>query len=152
MFCSFSEFFTELLHNAKKDLHEMFVKTYGLLYRENAEIFTQLFEDLLKYYKGTDKSLTSTLDKFFENLLRRMFQLLNVQHKFDDVYLKCVTSKMDQLKPFGAVPQKLSSQVRRSFIAARTFVQGLAIGRDVILEVAKVLNLRIEYIYSLLCS
>ncbi|XP_071159085.1 glypican-6-like [Mytilus edulis] len=133
----FDEFFTELLHNAKKDLHEMFVKTYGLLYRENAEIFTQLFEDLLKYYKGTDKSLTSTLDKFFENLLRRMFQLLNVQHKFDDVYLKCVTSKMDQLKPFGAVPQKLSSQVRRSFIAARTFVQGLAIGRDVILEVAK---------------
>jgi hypothetical protein len=59
-----------------------------------------------------------------------MFQLLNVQHKFDDNYLKCVTSKMDQLKPFGDVPQKLSSQVKRSFIAARTFVQGLAIGRD----------------------
>lgn len=133
----FDEFFTELLQNAKKDLHEMFVRTYGLLYRENAEIFTQLFDDLLEYYKGTDKSLTNTLDSFFENLLSRMFQLLNVQHKFDDQYLKCVTSKMDQLKPFGDVPQKLSSQVKRSFIAARTFVQGLAIGRDVILEVAK---------------
>ena len=107
-----SEFFTELLRNAKKDLHEMFVRTYGLLYRENAEIFTELFEDLLEYYKGTDKSLTDTLNRFFENLLRRMFQLLNVQHKFDDNYLKCVTSKMDQLKPFGDVPQKLSSQVK----------------------------------------
>lgn len=133
----FNEFFTELLENAKEDLHQMFVRTYGLLYRDNAEIFTTLFNNLLDYYKGTDKSLTDTLNEFFKTLLKKMIELLNPTHEFNDQYLQCLSSKMDQLKPFGDVPTKLSSQVKRSFIAARTFVQGLAIGRDVIAEVAK---------------
>ena len=30
------------------------------------------------------------------------------------------------------LPQKLSIQVKRAFIAARTFVQGLGVGRDVL--------------------
>ncbi|KAK3095383.1 hypothetical protein FSP39_014061 [Pinctada imbricata] len=135
----FDEFFTELLDKAKTDLHEMFVKTYGLLYQQNSYVFTSLFEDLRSYYKGTDLSLLTVLDRFFQTLFRKMFQLLNVSHKFTDNYLDCVTSQMDKLKPFGDVPQKLSSQVKRSFVAARTFVQGLAIGRDVILEVLKIL-------------
>lgn len=116
----------------------MFVRTYGLLYRENAEIFTSLFKDLLDYYKGTDNSLTDTLNSFFKTLLKRMIQLLNPTHEFNEKYLQCLSSKMKDLKPFGDVPMKLSSQVKRSFIAARTFVQGLAIGRDVIAVVAKV--------------
>ena len=134
----FSEFFTELLDNAKRDLHEMFVRTYGLLYQQNSHVFTDLFLDLRSYYKGKDISLLDALDKFFTTLLQKMFELLNAQYKFDEPYLNCVTEYMEELKPFGDVPQKLSIQVKRAFIAARTFVQGLAIGRDVILAVSKV--------------
>lgn len=83
-------------------------------------------------------SLTGALDVFFKKLFSKMFELLSVPHKFSDQYLDCVTSQMQNLKPFGDTPGKLSTQVKRSFVAARTFVQGLAIGRDVILEVLKV--------------
>ena len=137
-FLLFSAFFTELLDNAKQDLHEMFVRTYGLLYQQNSHIFTDLFKDLRDYYKGRDVNLVDALDTFFTTLLQRMFELLNAQYSFDQTYLQCVSEYMDELKPFGDVPQKLSVEVRRSFIAARTFVQGLSIGRDVILAVSKV--------------
>ncbi|OWF36477.1 glypican-6-like [Mizuhopecten yessoensis] len=134
----FDEFFTELLDNAKKDLHEMFVKTYGLLYQQNSDVFANLFKDLRSYYKGTDISLFDALDNFFRNLLRKMFMLLNPTLVFDETFLRCVTSQMSKLKPFGDTPQQLSLKIKRSFVAARTFVQGLAIGRDVVLEVLKI--------------
>ena len=119
-------------------MHEMFVKTYGLLYQQNAEIFSDLFNDLRAYYKGKDRNLVDVMDNFFSRLLQKMFELLNSQYIFDDDYLSCVTERMNDLKPFGDVPIKLSTQVKRAFIAARTFVQGLAIGRDVILGIMEV--------------
>lgn len=134
----FSEFFTELLENSKKDLHEMFVRTYGLLYQQNAEVFSKLFRDLKMYYKGESLNLVDILNDFFTNLLQRMFELLNAQYVFEKDYLHCVTRHMDDLKPFGDIPQKLKLQVKRAFIAARTFVRGLAIGRDVILAMERV--------------
>ena len=99
----------------------------------NSEVFANLFRDLRSYYKGKDSSLVDILNKFFINLLQKMFELLNAEYHFDEDYLHCVTRHMDALKPFGDIPQKLKLQVKRAFIAARTFVQGLAIGRDVIL-------------------
>ncbi|KAL8595475.1 hypothetical protein ACOMHN_024174 [Nucella lapillus] len=134
----FDQFFTELLDNAREELHEMFVKTYGLLYQQNAQIFADLFSDLRAYYKGKDRNLVDVMDTFFSRLLQRMFELLNGQYEFDDDYLTCVTERMSDLKPFGDVPGKLSTQIKRAFIAARTFVQGLAIGRDVILSVMEI--------------
>ena len=135
---SLADFFTELLENARTDLHEMFDRTYGLLYRQNSYVFTDLFDDLRNYYRGSNINLVEALDTFFSTLLQKMFELLNAQYSFDEAYLQCVTEHMDELKPFGTVPHKLSVQVKRAFIAARTFVQGLQIGRDVVLAMSKV--------------
>jgi hypothetical protein len=97
-----------------------------------------LFNDLRSYYKGKDLNLGEALDRFFTVLMQKMFELINAQYRFDQSYLNCVTEYMDDLKPFGDVPHILSHQVKRAFVAARTFVQGLAIGRDVINAVSKV--------------
>ncbi|KAK2157535.1 hypothetical protein LSH36_189g03063 [Paralvinella palmiformis] len=106
----FDVFFTELLDNAKRDLHEMFVRTYGLLYQQNSRVFIDLFHDLKSYYKGRDINLLDALDNFFSTLLQKMFELLNSQYTFDDAYMQCVTEHMDELKPFGDVPSKLAVQ------------------------------------------
>jgi len=134
----FDTFFMELLEKSKRDLHEMFIQTYGLLYRQNAHIFTNLFEDVKDYYKGGGINLMDALDNFFTILYQKMFELINSQYQFDANYLTCVAEHMDDLKPFGDVPQKLSVQVNRAFIAARTFVQGLSIGREVVFAVSKI--------------
>lgn len=39
---------------------------------------------------------------------------------------------MNELKPFGDVPDKLSVQIKRSFVATRTYAQVLATGAEVL--------------------
>lgn len=134
----FDEFFLELLDNSERSLNSMFTLTYGKLYIQNSEIFQDLFTELKRYYTGGNVNLEEMLNDFWSKLLERMFQLLNSQYHFTDDYLECVSKYTDQLKPFGDIPRKLKAQVTRAFIAARTFVQGLMVGREVANRVAKV--------------
>ncbi|KAL8180787.1 UNVERIFIED_CONTAM: Glypican-4 [Gekko kuhli] len=132
------EFFRELLENAEKSLNDMFVRTYGLLYMQNSEMFKDLFVELKKYYTDGNVNLEEMLNDFWARLLERMFRLVNPQYHFSDEYLECVSKYTEQLKPFGDVPRKLKLQVTRAFVAARTFAQGLAAARDVIARVSAV--------------
>nr|XP_008122154.1 PREDICTED: glypican-4 [Anolis carolinensis] len=134
----FDEFFRELLENAEKSLNDMFVRTYGLLYMQNSEMFKDLFVELKRYYLGNSVNLEEMLNEFWARLLERMFRLVNPQYHFSDEYLECVSKYTEQLKPFGDVPRKLKLQVTRAFVCARTFVQGLAVARDVIGKVSPV--------------
>lgn len=47
-------------------------------------------------------------------------------------YLFCVSEHMNELKPFGDVPDKLSVQIKRSFVATRTYAQVLATAAEVL--------------------
>lgn len=136
-FC-LTEFFLELLDNSEKSLHHMFVRTYGSLFMQNSEIFEDLFLELRRYYTGGNVNLEEMLGDFWARLLEKMFQLLNSQFTFTDEYLECVSKYTDQLKPFGDTPRKLKVQITRALAAARTFVQGLMVGREVANRVAKV--------------
>lgn len=132
------EFFLELLENTERSLNEMFVRTYGKPYMQNAEVFENLFAELKRYYTGGNVNLEEMLNDFWSRLLERMFTLLNSQYVITEDYLECISKYTDQLKPFGDVPRKLKAQVTRAFIAARTFVQGLSVGREVAQRVSKV--------------
>ncbi|KAJ6653790.1 hypothetical protein lerEdw1_008720 [Lerista edwardsae] len=134
----FDEFFRELLENAEKSLNDMFVRTYGLLYMQNSEMFKDLFVELKRYYTGGNVNLEEMLNDFWARLLERMFRLVNPQYHFSDEYLECVSKYTEQLKPFGDVPRKLKLQVTRAFVVARTFAQGLAVARDVVARVSVV--------------
>lgn len=127
----FDDFFKELLKKSKKDFHEMFLKTYGMLYEKNADVFTDLFDGLESYYAIGNVNLMDTLDSFFTILYQKMFTVLNAQYTFDQKYLGCVSEFMEELQPFGDVPRKLSLQIRRAFVAARVFVRGLVFGKEV---------------------
>lgn len=136
----FDKFFRELLKNAEVSLHSMFVRTYGMMYVQNAELFKNFFEALTRYYQSgsTAVNLESMLSDFWADLLERMFRLVNVQYDFSDAYMECVSRHTEQLQPFGDVPRKLRIQLTRAFVAARTFVRGLALMPDVVNKVSTV--------------
>jgi len=119
----------ELIDGSGRELHDMFTRTYGILYQQNAQVFSELFHDLRTYYRGSELDLDAVLDAFFSSLLLKMFTLLNGQYVFDERYLGCITDRgSGELAPFGDVPQKLGVQVKRALIAARTFHHGLTAG------------------------
>ncbi|XP_057706781.1 glypican-4 isoform X2 [Corythoichthys intestinalis] len=136
----FDKFFRELLKNAEISLHSMFVRTYGMMYVENAELFKNFFESLTRYYVSGSAAvnLESMLSDFWADLLERMFRLVNVQYEFSDAYMECVSRHTEQLQPFGDVPRKLRIQLTRAFVAARTFVRGLNLMPEVVNKVSTV--------------
>uniref|UniRef100_A0A182IVS7 Glypican n=1 Tax=Anopheles atroparvus TaxID=41427 RepID=A0A182IVS7_ANOAO len=120
------EFFEQLLGESKHEFHAMFKRTYGTIYEQNSYVFADLFAELERYYAHGKVDLSETMDHFFNILFQKMFTVLNAQYTFDNKYLGCVSEHMKELKPFGDVPDKLSVQIKRSFVATRTYAQALA--------------------------
>jgi len=131
------DFIYALLLKAQREFHEMFTRTYGIIYQKNADVFQEYFRELKKYYDRGNINLADSTQAFFETLYQRMFQVLNAQYKFDNPYLTCVAEHMDSLKPFGDVPRKMSSSVKRSLVAARTLVKSLRAGHSVANQMTK---------------
>lgn len=136
----FDKFFRELLKNSEVSLHKMFVRTYGMMYVQNAELFKNFFESLRRYYSAGSSAvnLDSMLSDFWADLLERMFRLVNVQYEFTESYMECVSRHTEQLQPFGDVPRKVRIHLSRAFVAARTFVRGLALMPEVVNKVSTV--------------
>uniref|UniRef100_A0A672GYH5 Glypican 2 n=1 Tax=Salarias fasciatus TaxID=181472 RepID=A0A672GYH5_SALFA len=132
------QFFRELIDISEKSMSQMFTKTYGRLFTQNAHIFQELFVEFRRYYSGGSVSLTEVLSDFWSRLVEKVFSLVNPQYQFSDDYLECVSKHAEQLQPFGDVPRKLRVQVSRAFIAARALSQALATGRDIVNKVTKV--------------
>ncbi|CAH1102437.1 unnamed protein product [Psylliodes chrysocephalus] len=121
----FDDQFQGMMKTSKKEFHEMFQRTYGKIYLQNSDVFSDFFSELETYYKKGSVRLSETMDTFFGILYQRMFTVINSQYTFDDTYLDCVSSHMQEMKPFGDVPHKLGVQLRRSFVATRTFFKSL---------------------------
>lgn len=129
---NYSDSFGDLLALSKREFHSMFQRTYGIIYEQNAYVFADLFGELEKYYSNGRVDLVKAMDLFFNKLYQKMFTVLNAQFAFDERYLTCVSEHMKELKPFGDVPDKLSIQIKRAFVATRTFVKSLTTAASVL--------------------
>ena len=52
--------------------------------------------------------------------------------------MSCVADNMDTIRPFGDVPRKLASSVKRSLVAARALVKALKTGHEIANQMTKV--------------
>lgn len=50
--CPSADFFRELIDLSEKSMNQMFTKTYGRLFTQNAHVFQELFVELRRYYSG----------------------------------------------------------------------------------------------------
>lgn len=53
-------------------------------------------------------------------------------------YLECVSKQIETLRPFGDTPRATKMSVTRTFVAARSFVQGLVVSGEVVRKVSQV--------------
>lgn len=78
-----SEYFIDLLASSKLKFHDLFTKTYGIIYERNSDVFIDFFKDLEKYYEQGNVNLEEALQKFFSQLYQRMFIVFNANKSFD---------------------------------------------------------------------
>jgi len=53
-------------------------------------------------------------------------------------YLECVSKQIETLRPFGETPRMMKTMVTRTFVATRSFVQGLVVSGEVVRKVSQV--------------
>lgn len=61
-----------------------------------------------------------------------------LQVTLSEDYLECVAKQQETLRPFGDIPRDVKGKVSRSFVTARSFVQGLLVSADVVRKVSQV--------------
>ena len=75
MYILLSDYVYILLNKAQREFHDMFTRTYGVMYQNNAEVFQNYFNDLKVYYdKGILNPVDST-NSFFNSLYQKMFKV-----------------------------------------------------------------------------
>ncbi|XP_061588205.1 glypican-1b [Cololabis saira] len=134
----FDGYFLELLNRSAVSLQETFTSTWGSVYSENSQVFSELYTDLTVYYRGANVNLEEVLNEFWAKLLERLFYHANKQYPIGEDYLECVSKQIETLRPFGETSRTLTLKVTRSFVAARSFVQGLVISGEVVRKVSQV--------------
>lgn len=135
---AFDGYFLELLNRSAIGLHETFTQTWGLLYLQTSQVFSDLYTDLRHYYRGSNVNLEEVLNEFWARLLEKLFYQANKQYSIGEDYLECVSKQIETLRPFGDTPRAMKLMVTRTFVAARSFVQGLKVSGDVVRKVSQV--------------
>ncbi|KAM4574779.1 glypican-1 [Fundulus diaphanus] len=135
---SFDTYFTDLHGRSERSLQEV-LSPLGSLYSQNNRLFTELYTDLRQYYRGSALNLDESLSDFWSQLLERMFKAsAPMDVSLSEDYLECVAKQQETLRPFGDIPRDMKTKVIRSFVTARSFVQGLLVSADVVKQVSQV--------------
>lgn len=70
-------YIVELLNRSAISLQESFASTWGTLYSQNSQVFTDLYTDLRHYYRGSNVNLEEVLNEFWARLLEGLFYQAN---------------------------------------------------------------------------
>ncbi|XP_040000369.1 glypican-1b isoform X2 [Xiphias gladius] len=135
---AFDGYFLELLNRSAIGLQETFTATWGSVYYQNSQVFSDLYTDLRNYYRGSNVNLEEVLNEFWARLLEKLFYQANKQYFIGEDYLECVSKQIETLRPFGDIPRVTKMMVTRTFVAARSFVQGLVVSGEVVRKVSQV--------------
>uniref|UniRef100_A0A3B5K3L2 Glypican-1 n=1 Tax=Takifugu rubripes TaxID=31033 RepID=A0A3B5K3L2_TAKRU len=135
---TFDGYFMELLNRSAIGLHATLSSAWGILYVQNAQVFSDLYADLRRYYRGSNVNLEEVLNEFWVRLLEKLLHYTNKQSLAGEDYLECVSKQMETLRPFGDHPRTIKVSVTRAVLAARSFVQGLAVSGEVVRKVSQV--------------
>nr|XP_020504993.1 glypican-1-like [Labrus bergylta]XP_020504994.1 glypican-1-like [Labrus bergylta] len=134
----FDGHFLELLNHSAISLQETFTPSWGSLYSQNSQVFSDLYTDIKNYYRGSNVNLEEVLNEFWAKLLEKLFYQANKQYFISEDYLECVSKQIETLRPFGDTPRVMKTMVTRTFVAARSFVQGLVVSGEVVRKVSQV--------------
>ncbi|XP_053508262.1 glypican-1b [Ictalurus furcatus] len=146
---SFDGYFQELLNRSEASLHDSLQPTFGSLFSQNAQVFQDLYSDLRHYYRGYKLNLEEALNDFWARLLERLVRELNGRYSMGEDYLDCVAKQAETLRPFGETVREFKLKVTRTFVAARSFVQGLVVAGEVVRKVSQV-PLSVECVRALM--
>ena len=136
----FNSYYLNAIQLGYAEFDLMFEKLYGLRYKENHELFSDLFKRIALYHEKGELDLELALSEFFEKLFVRLFRMLNPNFQFQLEYVLCISQTIKGFESFGEIHKDLLTKLKQQLGATRTFVQGLFAGAAIIGQLNRVRN------------
>uniref|UniRef100_A0A8C7P281 Glypican-1 n=1 Tax=Oncorhynchus mykiss TaxID=8022 RepID=A0A8C7P281_ONCMY len=77
---AFDDYLLELLNRSEVVLQESYPPVLGFLYTQNTRVFSDLYTELRRYYRGSNINIEEALNEFWARLLERLFKGANGQY------------------------------------------------------------------------
>ncbi|XP_040580951.1 glypican-4 [Lepeophtheirus salmonis] len=119
------KYIEQLIDHTQKQENDFFIKTYGIFYIKNEEIFDRFWDEIRDYYVRGRTNLVDATYTFFSELYQKMFKVMNSQYVLDDQYMSCVAETMNAVVPFNDIPKHLAMGLRHSMVAIRALSKSL---------------------------
>lgn len=128
------ETFLEMIHVSQNNTNVLFSEVYKKMDSVARLPVSQLYSDLSSYISGQSIELESRVTAFFDSLFPLVYHhSINPKLKdFSEDYKECLRETQQEIKPFGDIADRVSLHVTRSFSVARTLLEALQVGIEVI--------------------
>lgn len=146
-----TEFLHKMLNASYSQLNNMFTRTYGLHYNQNAQLFVDFYARMRKYLDGKEDNVTQIVDALFNNMGKKMINMLHVKDRMANAntyqfrypmtsVISCLTKNFHGAQAYGTGPDTLKKNLIRSLTAGRTLAMVLAVQREALATVMKKVN------------
>lgn len=131
---SLTETFLEMIHVSQNNTNVLFSEVYKKMDSVARLPVSQLYSDLSSYISGQPVELESRVAAFFDSLFPLVYHhSINPKLKdFSEDYKECLRETQQEIKPFGDIANRVSLHITRSFSVARTLLEALQVGVEVI--------------------
>ncbi|XP_035207463.1 glypican-5-like, partial [Stegodyphus dumicola] len=129
-----SENFLEMIHVSQNNTNVLFSEVYKKMDGFARVPVSQLYTDLSSYISGQSLELEARVTAFFDLLFPLVYHhSINPKLKdFSEDYKECLRQTQQEIRPFGDIADRVTLHVTRSFSVARTLLEALQAGVEVI--------------------
>lgn len=123
-----------MIHVSQNNTNVLFSEVYKKMDSVARLPVSQLYSDLSSYIAGQPVVLETRVAAFFDSLFPLVYHhSINPKLKdFSEDYKECLRQTQQEIKPFGEIADRVSLHVTRSFNVARTLLEALQVGIEVI--------------------
>ncbi|KAG2456751.1 GPC5 protein, partial [Polypterus senegalus] len=134
LFFFFPETFETVIRQAENYTISLFRTTYRNMAAEASTAVKELFTDIGLFVLNSELSIEESVHRFFDALFPLVYNHL-INPGLTDIavdYSECLRMARKDLSPFGSIPKISVSQMVKSLVPSRIFLQALNLGIEVI--------------------
>lgn len=122
-----------VIRHARNYTNTMFKTHYQNISSKTFKLVGELFTDISLYVLGSDINVNDMVNEFFDGLFPLVYgNYLNPGLKESVESVECLRLARRDVSAFGQYPKTIMTQVSKSLLASRVFLQALNLGIEVI--------------------
>lgn len=123
--------FQDCIKRSETVLVKQLMNKYRSVYVNNSYITKAFYEKLMAHYRFGMYEIHDIVHDLFKKVFLTMYGLLKSPQPTNSER-KCASTYYDKVKAFGDAPRQIIPRLKRSIIAARTYLNAIRVGKTIV--------------------